>query len=130
MNLTVFFFSAEPLQSSTEASDSGEVNFTLVPEQYSHGKENGTIDDVSMAPTYGGGENSNSGTDFTIGDLDQPIGSGMQPTLSEKETFTPTASVGEPGETQPVGGNGRENEKTQDDGCKKIHTHTHTNTVF
>lgn len=83
-----------------------------------------------MAPTYGGGENSNSGTDFTIGDLDQPIGSGMQPTLSEKETFTPTASVGEPGETQPVGGNGRENEKTQDDGCKKIHTHTHTNTVF
>ncbi|XP_035497667.1 CD44 antigen [Scophthalmus maximus] len=59
------------------------------------------LDRGADADPLGGSENSTGGINFTLGELDQPTGSGMAPRLSEEEGASPTAPVGEPVETQP-----------------------------
>lgn len=79
---------------------------------------------------FEGHENGAVGSTFTPGEFDQPTGSGMLPPIAE-EGASPTASVGEPEETQeneqqnkttePEGDDGRTERKKKTQA--KIHQH-------
>ncbi|XP_058500401.1 CD44 antigen isoform X1 [Solea solea] len=76
------------------------------------------ITTVSITPAedpkaLGGNKNDTQGLNFTVGDMDQPTGSGMLPTLPEEEAAPTTAPVGESGETQSPSENEQEDDKKE-----------------
>lgn len=64
---------------------------------------------------FEGHENGTVGSTFTPGEFDQPTGSGMLPPIAE-EGASPTASIGEPEETQSVAENEQQNKTTGPEG--------------
>lgn len=65
---------------------------------------------------FEGHENGAVGSTFTPGEFDQPTGSGMLPPIAEEEGASPTASVGEPEETQSMAENEQQNKTTEPEG--------------
>lgn len=87
----------------TPGEDSlGEVmEITTTLTELSPGEAEATTEDPSVEEnSFRGSENGTVGPTFTPVEYDQPTGSGMQPPLSEEEAASPTASVGEPEESQ------------------------------
>lgn len=71
--------------------------------------------EASTEAPFEGHENGAVGSTFTPGEFDQPTSSGMLPPIAE-EGASPTASVGEPEETQSMAENEQQNKTTEPEG--------------
>ncbi|KAG7521720.1 hypothetical protein JOB18_005620 [Solea senegalensis] len=99
-----------------DSFDSETGGATIAPGE---DESNGMIEMITTASITpaedpkGGSKNGTQGFNFTVGDLDQPTGSGMLPTQPEEEAAPTTAPVGESGETQSPSENEQEDDKKE-----------------
>ncbi|XP_070686653.1 CD44 antigen [Pempheris klunzingeri] len=90
-------------------------SITAAPTELHPGDSEASTEGPVMDENFGGSENSSVGSTFTPGEFDQSAGSGMLPPLSEDDSVSPTAPVGQPAETQPATENEQQNETMEPD---------------